>query len=195
MIRRHPVLLGTLLFLALGSSAGIAKVTVVFIDPAAFSDIGGLESDPSRNLSDIAAYLRSLGDRYLPPQITLRIEILDISLAGRSRESARATWPVRSMTGEADWPRFELRYTLETSSGITSPVEETVVDRTYLRRLEWRYQSLTLPYEMRTLEEWFKLRFVERLAQGRIPGTRPTREAPYSSLASSAAASCADSGR
>jgi hypothetical protein len=165
MIRWHPLLLGILSAMALGASPLAAKVTVVFIDPAGFSDLGGLESDPSRNLSDIGAYLRSLGDRYLPPQVTLRIEILDISLAGRSGEAGRAVWPVRSMTGEADWPRFELRYTVEASDGTSSPVEETVVDRNYLRRLEWRYRSLTLPYEMRTLEEWFKVRFAERLAR------------------------------
>ena len=71
------------------------------------------------------------------------------------------------MTGEADWPSFELRYTIDSSGGTSSPVEETVVDRNYLRRLEWRYQSLALPYEMRALEEWFKVRFAERSAQGR----------------------------
>ena len=165
MIRLHPLLLAILSAMALGATPPAAKVTVVFVDPASFSDIGGLESDPSRNLSDIAAYLRSLGDRYLPPQVTLRIEVLDVSLAGRSRQPPRATWPVRSMTGEADWPRFELRYTIETSGGTSSAVEETVVDRNYLRRLEWRYQSVALPYEMRALEEWFKVRFAERLAR------------------------------
>jgi len=165
MIRWHPLLLGILSAIALGATPGVAKVTVMFVDPASFSDVGGLESDPSRNLSDIEAYLRSLGDRYLPPQVTLRIEVLDISLAGRSRQFSRATWPVRSMTGEADWPRFELRYTIASGDGASAPVDETVVDRNYLRRLEWRYQSLALPYEMRALEEWFKVRFAERLAR------------------------------
>jgi hypothetical protein len=165
MIRWHLLLLGALSAIALGATPPAAKVTVVFVDPATFTDVGGLESDPSRNLSDIEAYLRSLGDRYLPPHVTLRIEVLDVSLAGRSRQPARAIWPVRSMTGEADWPRFELRYTLESGGKTSAPAEETVVDRNDLRRLDWRYQSLALPYEMRTLEEWFKVRFGERLAQ------------------------------
>ena len=165
MMRWYPLLLGTLSAMALGATPVVAKVTVVFVDPASFSDIGGLESDPSRNLSDIEAYFRSLGEHYLPPQVTLRIEVLDISLAGRSREPPRATWPVRSMTGEADWPRFELRYSLESGGRTSTPVEETVVDRNYLRRLEWRYELVTLPYEKRALEEWFKVRFAERSAQ------------------------------
>ena len=166
MIGWHTLLLGILSAMALSATPVEAKVTVVFVDPGSFTDIGGLESDPSLNLSDIESYLRSLGDRYLPPQIALRIEVLDISLAGRSRQPPRATWPVRSMTGEADWPRFELRYTLESGGKSSAPVEETVVDRNYLRRLEWRYQSLALPYEMRALEEWFKVRFADRLSQG-----------------------------
>ncbi len=164
MIRWQPPLVGILSALALGATPVSAQVTVVFVDPATFSDIGGLESNPSQNLSDIEAYLRTLGDRYLPPQVTLRIEVLDVSLAGRSRQPSRATWPVRSMTGEADWPRFELRYTLESGGKASAPVEETVVDRNYLRRLEWRYESLALPYEMRALEEWFRGRFSERSA-------------------------------
>jgi hypothetical protein len=166
MIRWHPLLLGIMSAMAFGATPLAGKVTVLFVDPASFTDLGGLESDPSRNLSDLGTYLRSLGDRYLPPRVALRIEVLDVSLAGRSRQPSRTTWPVRSMTGEADWPRFEVRYTLETDENTSAPVEETVVDRNYLRRLEWRYQSLTLPYEMRTLEEWFKQRFGERVAQG-----------------------------
>ena len=165
MIRWHPLLLGIVSAMALGATPAPAKVTVVFVDPASFTDIGGLESDPSRNLSDIDTYLRSLGDRYLPPQVTLRIEVLDISLAGRSRQPPRAIWPERSMTGEADWPRFELRYTLDSGGMTSAPVAETVVDRNYLRRLEWRYEMVTLPYEKRALEEWFKVRFAERSAQ------------------------------
>lgn len=194
MIRWHPLLLGILSAMAVGAMPTASKVTVVFVDPARFTDVGGLESDPSRNLSDIEAYLRLLGDRYLSSQDRLRIEVLDVSLAGRSRQLTRATWPVRSMTGEADWPRFELRYTFESGGKASSPVDETVVDRNYLRRLEWRYQSLALPYEMRTLEEWFRVRFGEHVAQGPQLEEQALPK-PYSSLANSAAASGADNGR
>jgi len=151
--------------MALCAPPAAARVIIAFVDPASFTDLGGMEGDPSANLSDIDAYLRSLGDRYVPPQVTLRIEVLDISIAGRSRWPPRSGWAVRSMTGEADWPRFELRYTVESDGKAAAPVEETVVDRNYMRPLEWRYASLTLPFDKRTLEEWFKARFGQRWAQ------------------------------
>jgi hypothetical protein len=159
------LLLGVLSAAALAATPVDAKVSVIFVSPDSFTDIGGLESDPAQNLADIEIFLTALGDRYLSPQVMLRIEVLDVSLAGRSRWTPRTNWPVRVMTGEADWPRFELRYTLESGDSPSQPVQETVVDRIYLRRLEWQYISQSLPYEMRTLDEWFRTRFVGRSLQ------------------------------
>jgi len=165
MLRWRPPVVGILCIMVLGVTPADARVIIAFVNPTSFTDLGGLESDPSQNLSDIEAYLRSLGDRYVPPQVTLRIEVLDISLAGRSRWPPRSGWAVRGMTGEADWPRFELRYTVESDGKAATPVEETVVDRNYLRPLEWRYASLTLPFDKRTLDEWFRARFGQRWAR------------------------------
>ena len=165
MLWWRPLIVAILSFVVLGVAPAHAGVTIAFVNPASFTDLGGLESDPSQNLSDIEAYLRSLGDRYVPPQVTLRIEVLDISLAGRSRWPPRSGWAVRGMTGEADWPRFELRYTVESDGKAATPVEETVVDRNYMRPLEWRYASLTLPFDKRTLDEWFRARFGQRWAR------------------------------
>ena len=138
-----------------------ATVTVTFVNPQFFTDIGDLERDPRQTLFVIERYLTGLGNRYLSPHDTLRIEVVDVALAGRPRLSSNTSSVVRVMTGEADWPRIELRYTLESDGKTSKPVEETVVDRVYLRRLEWRYSSAVLPYEERMLDEWFKARFAE----------------------------------
>jgi Protein of unknown function (DUF3016) len=160
----HRLILGMLSAMALAATPVAAEVVVTFANPERFSDIGDLEQDPRQTLSDLEAFFHSLGDRYLPSHVTLRIEVLDISLAGRSRWPPRTNSPVRAMGGDADWPRFELRYTLESGSAPSRPIEETVVDRNYLRPLEWRYSSASLPYEKRMLEAWFRARFIEHSA-------------------------------
>jgi hypothetical protein len=169
MIGWRRVILGVLSVTALAVMPVGAEVVVTFANPERFTDIGDLEQDPRQTLSDLDAFFHSLGDRYLSPHITLRIEVLDISLAGRPRWPARTNSVVRSMTGDADWPRFELRHTLESGGAPSRPVEETVVDRNYLRPLEWRYSSVTLPYEKRTLDAWFRARFAERSARAALP--------------------------
>lgn len=161
IIRCHPIAVGILSTIVLVTMPAGATVTVTFVNPQFFTDIGDLAQDPRQTLLVIERYLKGLGDRYLSPQDTLRIEVLDISLAGRPRLSWNGNSVVRVMTGEADWPRIELRYTLESDGTTSTPAEETVVDTVYLRRLEWRYSSATLPYEERMLDEWFKARFVE----------------------------------
>ena len=163
------VILGVLSVTALAATPVGAEVVVTFANPERFTDLGDLEQDPRQTLSDLEAFFHLLGDRYLPPHVTLRIEVLDISLAGRPRWPARTNSVVRSMTGDADWPRFELRYTLESGGAPSGPVEETVVDRNYLRPLEERYSSVTLPYEKHTLEAWFRTRFAERSARAALP--------------------------
>ena len=160
-IRFHPIAVGILSSIVLVTLPAGATVTVTFVNPQFFTDIGDLELDPRQTLFVIERYLEGLGNRYLSPQDTLRIEVFDISLAGRPRLSWNGNSVVRVMTGEADWPRIELRYTLESAGTTSKPVEETVVDTVYLRRLEWRYSSATLPYEERMLDEWFKARFVD----------------------------------
>jgi hypothetical protein len=72
------------------------------------------------------------------------------------------TSDVRFVSGDADWPRIELRYTLDAESGVPKSVHETIVDMAYLRRVfEPRYVSDPLQYEKRMLDNWFKARFVE----------------------------------
>jgi hypothetical protein len=165
MIGWRRVILGMLSVTALVPLPLGAEVVVTFAHPERFADICDVEQDPRQTLSDLQAFFRSLGDRYLRPEVTVRVELLDISLAGRPRWPPPASSAVRSMSGDADWPRFELRYTLESKGGSTTPVEETVVDRNYLRPLEWRYASVTLPYEKRALDAWFRVRFVEHSAR------------------------------
>ena len=133
-------------------------VAVSFVDPSLYTDASDWEHDPKRTLAEIEHHLKALGDRYLPSYDVLSIEVLNVALAGRPQ--LRSASGVRVMTGEADWPRIELRYRFAASGRSARVSKETVVDMAYLRRLEPKYALTSLPYEKRMLDEWFKARFV-----------------------------------
>jgi len=136
-----------------------AAVTVAFVNPDFYTDAGDLDRDPRQTLALIERYLKDFGARYLLPQESLRIEVLDIALACRPWILGPTAAVTRVCTGQADWPRIELRYALASTVPRSAPTEETVADTTYLRRLEPKYSSASLPYEKRMLDEWFKARF------------------------------------
>jgi hypothetical protein len=154
---------------ALVAIPGGAAVTVSFVNPDFYTDAGDVERDPRQTLTLIDRYLRDCGARYLPPQESLRIEVLDVALACRPRMLGSVNTVTRVCTGEADWPRIELRYRLVSTTASSALTDETVVDTTYLRRLETRYSSASLPYEKRMLDEWFKARFAPHAPPSATP--------------------------
>jgi|KBSSwiStaDraftv2_1062776.scaffolds.fasta_scaffold224368_2 hypothetical protein len=137
-----------------------AEVTVTFDKPQKYRDVGqrGTLANADGNMQDLAAYLKRLGDQYLPKDQSLRIEVLDIDLAGDERMGARTSGrEVRTLTGRADWPSIGLRYVLEANGKEVDRREETVEDMNYLRRP--LISSEKLGYEKRMLEQWFRERF------------------------------------
>jgi hypothetical protein len=151
-----------LLALAMAATPARAGVTVAFADPRYFTDADDSSGNSVRTLLEIKRHLEGLGARYLQPADLLRIQVLNVDLAGQRQFLRSMPSDVRVVTGDADWPRIELRYTLGAESGVPKPVQETIVDMAYLRRVfEPGYVSDPLQYEKRMLDNWFKARFVE----------------------------------
>lgn len=136
-------------------------LTVTFADPERFTDAADRSSEARQTMIEIERHLERLANRCLSPQETLRIEVLDIDLAGSTRIRPRIDPDLRILDGRTDWPRIELRYTLEVNGSVTSS-QEVISDMSYQWRLKPRYASESLPYEKRMLEEWFKERFGPR---------------------------------
>ncbi len=141
------------------SNGALATVTVAYDEAAHFSDAGD-HWQASRTAHEIKRHLELLGNRYLSPSQNLRIEIVDIDLAGRTFLT-RGAEEIRVLNGRADWPSMKLRYTLESDGKITDAREETVADMGYLERPAPSGSS-ALYYEKRMLEDWFRQRFVEQ---------------------------------
>lgn len=156
-----PSVIGHLLAVGLSSGGASAAVTVSFSDAMRYSDAGN-HWDEDRNVGEIKRYLELLGERHLSPSQTLKVEIMDVDLAGRVSYFARGGFSeFRVLNGRADWPSVRLRYTLESDGTISDSAEETVADMSYLARPAPRASTESLYYEKRMLDAWFRKRFVE----------------------------------
>lgn len=143
---------------AFAGAVHAGKVEVVFVDPVSYTDVGATRWDEQRNLREIERHLRGLGERFLPPGQTLTVEVLEVDLAGALRPQLGGT-ELRVLTGDADFPRMRLRYSLA-GDGQQRSGDERLADLDYTRGLANRGDSETLFYEKRMLSAWFKARFV-----------------------------------
>jgi hypothetical protein len=138
-----------------------AAVTVSFVAPDTYTDTGQFGREADTALPEIEAHLKYLGQRYLPSDRNLKIEVLDVDLAGRRPFSNRLEPGTRILEGKADWPSIRLHYVLESGGGVVDERLENVSDMGYLRHPRMKYSTESYPYEKLMLEEWFKRRFTE----------------------------------
>ena len=156
------LLVPSLLAAAFVCTAG--TVTVSFVNAGSYWDAGATAWDQAANLKLLAAHLERLGQRLLPADQLLKIEVLQVALAGRVRHDLRGSTQVRILNGDADWPRIQLRYALEAGGKEIARGEEWISDLDYLRGPAGRPGVEALHYEKRMLDAWFKARFVDGAA-------------------------------
>ena len=149
-LRRIAVVAG-LAGAAAAAHAG-GQVEVAFVNPPAYADAGQTPFQPSANLQVLGDYLKTRGSAQIAAGQTLKIDVLDLVLAGS---------PARRIgAGGADWPRITLRYSLTAADGqLLQSGNEVVADLDYLRRTSTASTSGPLPYEKRMLADWLKTRF------------------------------------
>lgn len=137
-----------------------AAVTVSYGDPDRFTDAADRNSDPRKIMLILERFLKELGDRYLPAQTNLKIEVLDLDRAGRPRMNLPTE--IRVINGKTDMPCIELNYTLEADNEVLPARHERVCDPDFLRRVAPPYSEHDpLVYEKRMLEQWFQERFAK----------------------------------
>jgi hypothetical protein len=144
--------------LALSAHAA-GTVQVTFLQPERFSDVRDSFYSSERHLDLLKQHLQAAAAPYVADGQTLKIEVLDVDLAGELRPSARAN-NRRVLRGGADWPRIQLRYALEAPGQTLRSGEARVQDLAYLQRDLGGYRSReALYHERRMLDEWFEAEF------------------------------------
>ena len=132
------------------------SATVSFVNPERFSDIGFAQTDRQFNLQTLERHLQALAQRRLPSGQVLKVEVLDVDLAGEERPSRRTGRDLRIVRGGADWPRIKLHYTLEADGRTLRSGEETLSDMSYLQSFTGVYRSDPLSYERTMLDKWIQ---------------------------------------
>ena len=144
---------------AAAAPARAASVDVSFPHPERYLDAGIVGWDETANLRTLAACLQALGRHHLPAGQALKVEVLEVDLAGTRYSTPRG--PIRIARGGADWPRITLRYILLDHGRVLRQGEETVADMNYANHIRDRYASGPLGAEKRMLDRWFRTRFGE----------------------------------
>jgi hypothetical protein len=146
------------LLLVAGAAHAAGTVQISFDKPERFADIRDRMYSREHNLKALEQIITSAAKPYVADGQTLKIEVLDVDLAGEVRPGARA-WDVRVLRGGADWPRITLRWSVEGASPRSG--EAVVQDMAYLQRIAPALADTSLVYERRMLDEWFKQQFAK----------------------------------
>lgn len=148
----------SMLSLLAGASAW-AGVSVSYVKPEEFRDMPFSDTERQRTLAYFTEHFNALG-KGLPAGEELKIEVLDIDLAGRTVPSRMGiTDDLRIMKGTADWPTMHLRYTLEADGKVIASGDEHLADMDYLSHFNRYSSGEPIRYEKQMLDDWFKKTF------------------------------------
>jgi hypothetical protein len=147
--------------LALAAGAAAADVTVNYVEPERFSDLPFATWEREAVLKDLTEHFTKLGAQ-LPPGQNLRLDVLDVDLAGREYpgRGARDLRIVRS--NGVDWPRIDLHFTIEQNGQVLRSGEVQLRDMAFMDRISRYTDSESLRYEKRMIDDWFYSTIVPR---------------------------------
>jgi Protein of unknown function (DUF3016) len=154
-----PAFTAMLIALCAAATAHAAgSVRLDFVNPDKFTDIRDARYSAKHNLEALQQLITQTAAPYVGDGQTLRLEVLDVDLAGEVRPGHRAE-DVRVLRGSTDWPRITLRWTLEGAGPSPRSGQAVVQDMAYLQRIQPPLSDTTLVYERRMLEDWFRREF------------------------------------
>lgn len=141
-------------------AAQAGTVEVSYDPAAAWADAGDTPSERTATLESLAAALRALGPRLPGQDAVLRVQLLDVDLAGTVQPVGPRGRMLRVVRGGADWPRLRLSYTLSEGGRELRRGEEQLSDMAYFWNQNPAESSDPLRREKRLLSGWFEQRIL-----------------------------------
>lgn len=156
---RHTAAASVLAALAaLASGSALAGATVTYVESDKFVDMPFSPVDRQRVLEDLSSHFAELG-KLLPAGQELKVEVTDLDLAGRIDYARRGANEIRVMRGMADWPRMELRYSLEEGGKVLRSGEAKLADMNYMDHARLATANESLRFEKQMVDDWFSKTF------------------------------------
>ena len=137
----------------LTSACALAEATVSYVNPGKMTDVPRNGRDRESMQAALLEHFNALSAR-LPAGQQLKVDIVDIDLAGDVFPRV-AIQHVRVMKGRADYPRIDLRYSIEQDGKVISSGERSLTDTNYLTSFN-RYSSDLYAHEKQLLDDWFR---------------------------------------
>lgn len=153
---RTLALAGLTALAPLSATAGQAVVT--FSNPETFTDFPDMDSDRQELIRKMADHFIKQAAR-LPATQELKIEVLDVDLAGDVRPGFRFPRDIRVVRGRTDWPAMNIRFTLTENGRVIQSGEERLDDKAFLQRSNRYYPDDALRYEKKMVDDWMRKRF------------------------------------
>ena len=160
---RQLALAGLLLASA---GAAVAKVDVSYVQPEKLTDLPLVPWQRQQALDDLAEHFKDLGKALAPGQ-DLKIEVLDVDLAGREHPNRFSIDRIRVRDGRGDWPRMHLRFTLSENGKSLKSGDAQLSDKSYMSHITMYPGDERLPYEKQMIDEWWEKTIGQPNAQAR----------------------------
>ena len=143
----------------------MAGVDVTFTAPEKFTDASPRGNknarETQRAMDQLSQYMTKQATRYLKPGQDLKIEVLDIDLAGRVEWWRTIFYDVRLMR-DIDSPAIKLRYSLSENGTTLASGEEWMRDLGYLMGINVTLGSQdSLKYEKAMIGTWMRNRLAK----------------------------------
>ncbi|WP_233253373.1 DUF3016 domain-containing protein [Paracoccus binzhouensis] len=142
-----------------GAAQAAGGVSVTYVAPETFRDREfRRERDRRSVLAEFDRWFAELGARHLPPGQSLRVEVLDIDLAGEF-EPWRTGWQDVRILRDTTPPRIHLRYWLSQDGRVIRSGEERLSDMHYLWNPRGSGGDRRFVHDRLLLEGWFRKTF------------------------------------
>jgi len=159
-VSQKPRISAIVTVLAISVSAPFAyagsATDVKFIKSDSFADMPYSHHARDDVMNELQQHFAKLAAK-LPSDQTLKIEVIDIDLAGRIEPNQIGlNIDMRILRGGADWPRMKFTYSVESQGKIVKTGAADVSDMNYLRSFNRYSANEPLRYEKKMLDEWFR---------------------------------------